>query len=256
MTMKFVNFLNTVKILGSDHNMVIDKIRKLTAKIHGWLTDTEGELLYDLAKSCTGNGVIVEIGSWKGKSTIWLATGSKAGNKVRIYAIDPHTGSSEHKKNYTKVRTFGEFKKNIENAEVDDVVIPFVKTSEEVAKYFDEPIELIFMDGAHEYDLVKLDFELWFPKVIDGGIMAFHDTLGYYGPTKLVGELIYKSKYFRNVGFAGSITFAEKVRQNTVKDKLKNRYVLLLHHLYEFAGRLQLPKAIKNIGNKFIKLIQ
>ncbi|WP_455277747.1 hypothetical protein [[Eubacterium] cellulosolvens] len=57
------------------------RIKKLTDKVEGWLTDKEGELLYKLAKQCTGKGVIVEIGSWKGKSTIWLGMGSKNGKK-------------------------------------------------------------------------------------------------------------------------------------------------------------------------------
>lgn len=238
--------------------MEIDEIKKLVDKVDGWLSDKEGELLYNLAKNCTGEGVIVEIGSWKGKSTIWLGKGSKLGNKVKIYAIDPHIGSSEHKERYGRVWTFEEFKKNIKNAKVDDIIIPIVKTSEEAAKNFDEPVELIFIDGAHEYELVKLDFELWFPKVIEGGIMAFHDTAGWKWPgsKKVVEELVYKSKNFRNVRLVDSITVAEKVRQNSIKDRLRNRYVLLLNYLYGFADKLHLPKPIKMIGKKLIKLIQ
>lgn len=218
--------------------MRIDEIKKLADKVDGWLTDREGGLLYNLAKNCTGGGVIVEIGSWQGKSTIWLGRGSKKGNNVKIYAIDPHTGASEHKERYGEVWTFEEFKKNIIVAKVDDITIPIVKTSEVAAKNFDEPVELIFIDGAHEYELVKLDFELWFPKVINGGIMAFHDTRGRRGPAKVVEELVYKSKNFRNVRFVDTITFAEKVRQNSIKDRLINRCVLLLKKLYRFARKL------------------
>ncbi|MCS6951010.1 MAG: class I SAM-dependent methyltransferase, partial [bacterium] len=69
----------------------------LTEKVEGWLTVEEGELLYQLARACKGKGVIVEIGSFKGKSTIWLAKGSLAGAGVRVFAIDPHTGSEEHR---------------------------------------------------------------------------------------------------------------------------------------------------------------
>ena len=127
--------------------MEINEIKKLVDKVEGWLTDEEGKLLYNLAKECTGAGVIVEIGSWKGKSTIWLGKGSKRGNKVKIYAIDPHTGSSEHKEMYGNVWTFEEFIKNIKNAKVDDIIIPIVETSEEASRNFDEPVELIFVDG-------------------------------------------------------------------------------------------------------------
>jgi predicted O-methyltransferase YrrM len=79
-----------------------DEVKKFVDNIDGWLFEREGELLYDLAKNCTGKGVIVEIGSWKGKSTIWLGKGSKRGKKVLIYAIDPHTGSPETKRIFSK----------------------------------------------------------------------------------------------------------------------------------------------------------
>ncbi|HHT9126524.1 MAG TPA: class I SAM-dependent methyltransferase [Candidatus Brocadiia bacterium] len=226
--------------------MRINEIKNLVDKVDGWLTHKEGELLYKLAKNCTGEGVIVEIGSWQGKSTIWLGRGSKKGNKIKIYAIDPHTGASEHKERYGRVWTFEEFKKNIKYAKVDDITIPIVETSEVAAKNFNEPVELIFIDGAHEYELVKLDFELWFPKVIDGGIMAFHDTRGQHGPAKVVEELVYKSNNFRNVKFVDTITFAEKVRQNSMIDRISNRYILLLKKLYRFARKLHLIKKTTN----------
>jgi predicted O-methyltransferase YrrM len=72
----------------------IEETRRAAKDVPGWLTDAEGELLFNLAKSCSGKGVIVEIGSWKGKSTIWMARGSQAGHGVKIYAIDPHEGDS------------------------------------------------------------------------------------------------------------------------------------------------------------------
>src|SRR5574337_1383187 len=88
------------------------ELRELARGIEGWLGDREGEVLYDLARKCTGRGAIVEIGSWKGKSTIWLAKGSKAGNGVKVYAVDTHTGSSEHRQDAGGVWTFDAFKRN------------------------------------------------------------------------------------------------------------------------------------------------
>jgi predicted O-methyltransferase YrrM len=80
--------------------MELAEAKKISNEIDGWLSDNEGELLFNLAKNCKGEGKIVEIGSWKGKSTVWLASGSKSGKNVKVYAIDPHTGSSEHKEKY------------------------------------------------------------------------------------------------------------------------------------------------------------
>jgi len=143
----------------------------------------------------------VEIGSWQGKSTVYLGNGSKEGGKVKIYAIDPHTGSLEHQKNNEKIWTFEEFKKNIKNAAVDDIVVPLIETSAEIANNFNQSVELIFIDGNHEYKFVKLDFDLWFPKVSNNGTMVFHDTVGWLGPKKVVTEFIYKSRYFKNNSF-------------------------------------------------------
>jgi predicted O-methyltransferase YrrM len=122
----------------------INEVRNLVDQVQGWLSYREGELLYNLAKNCSGKGVIVEIGSWKGKSTIWLAKGSKAGNNVSVYAIDPQSESN-----------FEEFNKNIKAAKIDDIVFPIVKKSEDAAKCFNKPVEMIFIDGSHVYDDVK-----------------------------------------------------------------------------------------------------
>jgi hypothetical protein len=92
--------------------------------------------------------------------------------------------------------------------------------------------------------------------LINGGIMAFHDTIRYPRPKKVVEESVYKSKNFRNIGLVGTITFAEKVEQNSIKDRLRNRYILLLNDLCEVAGKLQLPIFVKMIGRRLIKLIQ
>lgn len=231
--------------------MTKEEVQKLANPLEGWLINKEGQLLYDLAKNCSGKGVIVEIGSWKGKSTTWLAHGSKEGNKVKVYAIDPHTGSPEHQKN-GKVWTFDQFKENIKKTGIEDMVIPIVKTSEEAAKYFNEPVELIFIDGAHEYEMVKKDFEYWFPKVIEGGIMAFHDTAGWarqHGPDQVVEEFVYKSRNFKKVQLVGSITYGTKTTKNSITDQIKNRTTLFQKYLYDTAGTFlsRIPTPIKKL---------
>ena len=236
--------------------MEIAEIKKLLEKVDGWISDEEGELLFNLAKNCKGKGVIVEIGSWKGRSTIWLGLGSKQGSQAKVYAVDPHTGSKVHTEMYGKVWTFDEFKMNIKMANLSDVVIPVVKTSAEAAKNFNMPVELIFIDGDHEYDAVKLDFDLWFPKLVDGGIMAFDDTVVAPGPKKVVDEFLYKSKNFGKVKTVGKITFAQKVRQNSLRGMLVNRLVLVVKNAYISAGKLPFPKPFRAIGRKLIRLIQ
>jgi predicted O-methyltransferase YrrM len=208
-------------------NSEIAELRRLIADIPGWLTDEEGEALYELAKECTGRGVIVEIGSWKGKSTTCLGLGSRAGKRVQIFAVDPHADYR-----------FGEFKENLERAGIADLVTPVPSTSQAKAPDFHEPIELLFIDGSHEYEDVKADFEQWVPKVVDGGTIAVHDTTLWDGPKRVVEDNVYRSTQFKDVRFVfGSTTVATKVSSNTAADRLRARYSLALKRGFELGYR-------------------
>lgn len=233
----------------------LDQTKELTKDFDGWLHDSEGELLYRTAKNCSGSGVIVEIGSWKGKSTSWIGRGSKQGNRIRIFAIDPHTGSNEHQSG-ERVWTFEEFKRNIAAAGVSDIVTPIVKTSEDAAEGFREPVEFVFIDGAHEYEFVKQDFELWFPKVIEGGMVAFHDTIGWPGPKKVVREIVARSGHFKHMKFVHSITTAQKTSQNSTWDKIRSQYVLFLKDIYELIHNQNPPKLVRNICIRVFSVLQ
>lgn len=205
--------------------MDIEKVKEKLSHVEGWLSEKEGKLLYNLAKNCKGKGVIVEIGSWKGKSTIWLSYGSKEGPKSKIFAIDPHIGEIDEGKIIES--SLQKFKYNITNAGVSDIVESIIKTSQEGVKDVKEPVELIFIDGLHEYDYVKLDFELWFPKIINNGTIAFHDFYRF-GVTRFIKKYILTSNHFRNIGFADSILYAEKVEHNSIADRIKNKYIISL----------------------------
>jgi predicted O-methyltransferase YrrM len=211
--------------------MELSEVRQIVKRLAGWLSPAEVSILYRLARGCAGRGVIVEIGSWQGKSTVCLGAGSQAGKGSKIYAIDPHVGSPEHQKN-GQVWTFDAFQKNIREAGVAGLITPIVKFSGDAAEDIKEPIELLFIDGAHEYEAVKLDFELYEPKLVEGGMIAFHDTIGWEGPERLVAEVIFRSHRFRRARFANSITYAEKVAQNTAWDRFCNRCFLFVKNFY------------------------
>jgi MMP 1-O-methyltransferase len=226
--------------------------KALIADIPGWLTDEEGEALYELARACTGKGAIVEIGSWKGKSTVCLGLGSKAGASVPVYAIDPHADYR-----------FGDFKTNVERAGLTELVRPIASLSQTAADDFHEPIELLFVDGSHEYDVVLEDFEQWVPKVIDGGWVAFHDTTWTKGPRKVVGQAVYRSRRFKDAQFVvGSTTVARKVESNTLRDRARNRYVLGVKTAFWLSSsvlkkqRRLLPKSVERAGRRLLKAIQ
>ena len=221
--------------------------------IGGWLTPKEGRLLFSLAQRCTGRGVIVEIGSWKGKSTIWLASGSRGGAGVPVYAIDPHTAESDNLASQSAVPTFAEFTDNIRRAGIADLVVPLVTTSAEAARDFDRPVELLFVDGAHDYTSVAQDFDLWFPKLVDGGAIAFHDTVAWEGPRRLVAERVFRGRWAKGARFVDSTTVADKAAQNSFGDRVRNRYVLGLKRLGDAGARWAVPAPVRRAGRRLLE---
>ena len=226
-------------------------VKELIKDVPGWLSDEEGEALYKLARACTGRGVIVEIGSWKGKSTICLGLGSRAGSGVPIFAVDPHADYRH-----------GEFKENIERAGIADLVTSLKGLSQLVVDGFDQPIELLFVDGSHEEDDAREDFEKWVPKVVEGGVVAFHDTTWHPGVRRVVAEKIYGSHGFKDVRFViGSTTVARKVAQNTLRDRLHARRVQATKAVFAAVTavvrkrRGWLPSRVERAGRRVFRLV-
>jgi MMP 1-O-methyltransferase len=235
----------------------LQRVHAVADPIQGWLSPLEGELLYRLAKSCTGRGVIVEIGSYKGKSTVWLAQGSQAGAGTPVYAIDPHSGSPEYREATSGVvpDTFDDFRRNIQSANVAGTVFPIVSTSAQAAGSFQKPVELLFIDGSHEYENVLKDFELWFPKLIDGGVIAMHDSVLSPGPARVAKDLIYRSNRFNAARFIHSTTYALKSAQNSASERRLNRYRLLLRDMYALATKIPAPGGLRRaMGNALRRL--
>jgi predicted O-methyltransferase YrrM len=213
-----------------------------SATIPGWLTRAEGEFLYESAKKIHSKYAIVEIGSWQGRSTICLAKGSKDGQSTRIFAIDPHTGSSEHYEIFgvKSIDTFQDFQRNIQKAEIADVVEPLRMTSEAAARDFHYPLEFIFVDGAHEYQLVKLDLKLWFPKLQNGGNIAFHDSWHFPGPNLVTAGILLFSSQIRTPRFIDTITVFEKVVKNSLLDRIRNIGFLFYRTFFGWIGFFRL----------------
>lgn len=171
--------------------------------IPGWLTKHEGMLLEILAKEQSAlGGVIVEIGSYCGKSTIWLAQSGE-----RVYAVDPHKGNVSGGKTKPTLKAF---KKNIAKAGADNV-IAVVKMSKAAARNWNQPIKLLFIDGLHDEKNARQDFTLWNRFVVEGGIVAMHDAFcGWPGAGIVARKYIVNSPEFRSIGIVGSIIFGIK----------------------------------------------
>jgi MMP 1-O-methyltransferase len=177
---------------------------QIVKDIPGWLTKHEGMFLEQAAKSVKGtDGAIVEIGSYCGKSTIWLA---QAGELV--FAIDPHKG--EVSGGNTKP-TLSQFRAFIKHAGVEKIVKPLVKTSHQAHMGWKNPIKMLFIDGLHDEHHAQEDFSLWAPEVIPGGIVAMHDAFcGWAGAGDVAMREIVTSDRFGEIGVVGSIIYGVK----------------------------------------------
>lgn len=226
------------------------QVHQLANATRGWLSPAEGNLLYTLAKGCE-TGCIVEIGAFEGKSTTYLATGSRAGAGVPVYSIDPHSeeqGGSN---------TFAAFQKQIKRIGLASIVHPIVATSAQAAASFSEAIGVLFIDGAHDEISVVLDWEQWVPRVVPGGFVAMHDTLIWRAPRELAEARLLRSAEFRSTGIADSITFGQKRRpEDPEPDRLDQYRVLALKQVCNWAARVGLPEAVKKPGSRILHWLQ
>ena len=105
-------------------------------------------------------------------------------------------------------------------------IIHIKEKSQIAGLHFNDDIEFIFIDGFHKYDAVKKDFELFYPKVIENGFIAFHDVFSFAGPTKLLSEIINVDNSFKVRKIGAGILLAQKVSQLSKEDKEFNQKVL------------------------------
>ncbi|MGG0287659.1 class I SAM-dependent methyltransferase [Peribacillus butanolivorans] len=137
-------------------------------------------------------GDIIEIGSFKGKSTTALGLGSKwiSERKRSIYAIDPFIPDGAYHGNY-----FNDFEKNIKEVQLENYVTPIKHYSHEAITECPELISALFVDGNHNYLNVKQDIQLYTPRVVAGGMIAFHDYSIYLDVQRAVDELCESKEY-------------------------------------------------------------
>jgi predicted O-methyltransferase YrrM len=139
--------------------------------IEGWLTHAEGKWLFDAARSLSDGANIVEIGSYKGRSTCCLALGCRRSDR-RVFAVDSFDGGSD----LPRDNSFPAFLENLKRCGVLSYVNAVTGLSGDVAKDWKKPIQMLFIDGSHNYEEVLADFIGFFPHVEYGGIVAFHDV--------------------------------------------------------------------------------
>ncbi|MEH6570523.1 MAG: class I SAM-dependent methyltransferase [Halioglobus sp.] len=154
--------------------------------IKGFLAEDEAQALYDYAMLGSSIGPVLEIGSYCGKSTIYLGLACQANNST-VFALDHHRGSEEHQlgeffhdpdlydQGVGLMDTFREFRRNIHRAGLDETVVPVVAGSEAAARNWHTPLGMVFIDGGHSLDAALTDYRCWSAHLKRGGLLAIHD---------------------------------------------------------------------------------
>jgi hypothetical protein len=198
-------------LLPPDLDVAIASIWNRICDIPGYLGDREFGALAMLSAGAPKTGVTVEIGSFKGKSTTGLALLSAHYNLGPLVSIDPHNAPSvtdpmlgdQHS-------SFDDFQSALRNAGVLNAVEAHRLSSREAALDWNRPIRFLWIDGDHTYAGAKLDFELFSPYLVDGAIVALHDTLHEFeGPIRVFVEQMLRSDKFGPAGLLHTIGWAQ-----------------------------------------------
>lgn len=152
----------------------------------GFLDEAEGLRLSELARAHAAIGPILEVGSYCGKSSVYLGSGAQAGGGTLV-CVDHHRGSEEHQvgEEYHDAELYDaaagamdslpELRRTLRRAGLEDIAVLVVAPSPVAARLWREPLGMVFIDGGHSDAAADADYEGWAPKVAPGGILAIHD---------------------------------------------------------------------------------
>ncbi len=180
----------------------------LVEKVEGWLTDDQAGRLWEAARRVRAPGRIVEIGSFRGRSTTVLATAAPAG--VEVVAIDPHGGGDRGPQEIAPDSDRGQqdyvaFHVNLERAGVQERVRHVRTPSEDALAAVDGAIAMLYVDGAHRYAPALSDITQWGARVSPGGSMLIHDAFNAVGVTLVQLRLLALSRSWSYRGRTGSL---------------------------------------------------
>ena len=159
---------------------------QLISTTKGFLDEEEGQCLYETALQASRMGPCLEIGSYCGKSTIYIGSACKMNNGI-LFSVDHHRGSEEQQPGQTyfdpalynpetgRVDTFHEFRRTVEKAGLEDTVVALVSSSDVAARMWKTPLSLVFIDGGHTEQADLADYNCWAPRIMPGGYLLIHD---------------------------------------------------------------------------------
>jgi predicted O-methyltransferase YrrM len=155
-------------------------------QIKGFLNHHEGVALYRLARKASRKAPCLEIGSYCGKSAVYLGLGCQENNAV-LFSIDHHGGSEEHQpggayfdpsvynRELQQVDTFPHFRQTILKSGLKNTIVPIVCSSQVAVRQWKTPLGLVFIDGGHSYESAFADYTAWSKFILPGGYLLIHD---------------------------------------------------------------------------------
>jgi MMP 1-O-methyltransferase len=205
-------------------------LREVALRTTGFMPPDEGDALYDAALAAGAavpGAPFVEIGSYCGRSTVWLGAAARSCDTV-LFAVDHHRGSEENQAGWEhhdpsvvdsrigKMDTLPFFRAAIYDAGLEDVVVGVVGRSPTVARHWSTPAALVFIDGGHGEEPARLDYEGWAPQVAVGGTLAIHDVFpdpadGGRPPYEQIFRPALESGRFRLASATGSLRVLTRV---------------------------------------------
>ena len=191
----------------------------------GFMPAPEGLALHDTAARYARVGPILEVGTYCGKSTIYLAAGARAAGQV-VITVDHHHGSEENQPGWEyhdpelvdpgtgRLDTLPHFRATLAASGLEDSVIAIVGRSDAVASLWRAPLGLLFIDGGHTDAAAVADYEGWAPHLAVGGALAIHDVFpdpadGGQAPYRIFQRAL-ASGAFTQVRVAGSLRVLER----------------------------------------------
>jgi MMP 1-O-methyltransferase len=163
------------------------RLLEVARAARGFMPDEEGLALHEAGREAAPVGPLLEIGSYCGKSAVYLGAAAGAVGTV-LFSVDHHRGSEENQAGWEhhdpdvvdpatgRMDTLPFFRRTIERAGLEDTVVAIVGDSPSIAAYWRTPLGLVFIDGGHALEVVLEDYEGWSPHVARGGLLVFHDV--------------------------------------------------------------------------------